>query len=287
MPVGQQKRRAGASGLGCAHGLHDLGQHAPREGPSAVRPVDRHHAAQEPIEKRAGPLFQRPIDRRLGGCPACHLATRPGAAAMKSHASWVEPGELGPGRGLGPGLHLRCRRRGAAGEPMGALNRQVWGYARTWSTKRAWRRDGVELRRVLGSYAHPAHNELEASTAWSCVAPRSSPAPGPLVLHLLKRLGTATAGWACGQSHSERWAGLVRLVSPCPVRWARGIVQARSAACPPGGRQGISGERWSSLASVAEAKPQRRTVHTLVVWAAKMSTAGGVLRRRSRSRQVA
>ena len=41
----------------------------------------------------------------------------------------------------------RCRRRGAAGEPVGAVNRRVEGYARTWSTKRAWRRDDVVLRR--------------------------------------------------------------------------------------------------------------------------------------------
>lgn len=91
-------------------------------------------------------------------------------------------------------LHLRCRRRGAAGEPVGVRTHTL------------------------------PQNAPGASATWSCVTQIASPAPGPLVLHLLIKMETATEVWACGQSHWERWAGLVRVQGGNrPMGWARGL----------------------------------------------------------------
>lgn len=123
----------------------------------------------------------------------------------------------------------RCRRRGAAGEPVGAVNRRVEGDARTWWHARGKAAMAWCCVAWFRSYAHPSQNELQASMTWSCVARICSPAPGPLVLHLLIKMETATEVGACGQSHRERGAGLVRvLIGSHPWRWARGIVQGEA-----------------------------------------------------------
>ena len=80
-----------------------------------------------------------------------------------------------------------------------------------------------------------------------------------------------------------RGAGLVRvLIGSHPWRWARGIVQGEAGmstwrASGEWRHRKVAERRslWAALVSAAKAKPQRRTVHTLVVWAAKMSIAGG------------
>ena len=74
----------------------------------------------------------------------------------------------------------------------------------------------------------------------------------------------------------------MRVERPSPLQWARGIVQGEAGmstrrASGEWRHRKVAERRslWAALVSAAKAKPQRRTVHTLVVWAAKMSIAGG------------